>query len=111
MKLHPQPNLFSDLTLGSPHDSLPHDNQWVRLANSLPLADIELEYARRLNNGSRGAGNVPARIVVGALIIKHVTRLSDKNVIAQLRENVFMQYFVGLETFTYTPYLTRRCSR
>lgn len=36
------------------------------------------ENEKRLRNSHCGAGNKPARMVVGALIVKHVESLSDK---------------------------------
>jgi hypothetical protein len=46
-------------------------NRWVKLANNLPWDKIEKEYNKRLWNRNNGAGNKPAREVVGALIVKH----------------------------------------
>ena len=52
-------------------------NRWVKLADRLPWAKIEKEYNKRLRNSHCGAGNKPARMVVGALIVKHVENLSN----------------------------------
>jgi len=38
-------------------------------------------------------------LVVGAVIIKHKLCLSDEETIDQIRENPYLQYFVGLTTF------------
>ena len=40
-----------------------------------------MEYNKRLRNNHNGAGNKPARMVVGALIVKHVEKLSDEKTI------------------------------
>ena len=42
-----------------------------------------------MKNRHNGAGNKPARMVVGALIVKHVEGLSDEKTI---QENPYMQY-------------------
>ena len=59
-------------------DQLPKDNRWVKLGDSLPWDKIELVYNSKLNNGKRGAGNKPARMIIGALLIKHKLNLSDE---------------------------------
>ena len=56
---------------------LSKSNRWVKLADRLPWAQIEKEYNKRLRNNHCGAGNKPARMVVGALIVKHVENLSN----------------------------------
>ena len=50
-------------------------NRWVKLADHLPRDRIEKEYNKRLRNSHNGACNKPARMVVGALIVKHVEKL------------------------------------
>ena len=56
---------------------LSKSNRWVKLADRLPWAKIEKEYNKRLRNSHCGPGNKPARMVVGALIVKHVENLSN----------------------------------
>lgn len=56
-----------------------------------------------MNNGKRGAGNKPARMIIGALLIKHKMNLSDEETILAIQENPYMQYFVGLSEFTDKP--------
>ena len=56
---------------------LSKSNRWVKLADRFPWAPIEKEYNKRLRNKHCGAGNKPARMVVGALIVKHVENLSN----------------------------------
>jgi IS5 family transposase len=42
-------------------------------------------------------------MVVGALIVKHVEKLSDGKTILAIQENPYMQYLLGLEKFTEKP--------
>lgn len=84
-------------------DSLSKSNRWVQLGDTLPWPDIERLYNHRLNNGKRGAGNKPARMIIGALLIKHKMNLSDEETILAIQENPYMQYFVGLSEFTDKP--------
>ena len=84
-------------------DNLDKSNRWVQMGDLLPWADIEKEYNSRLDNKEKGAGNKPARMVVGAMIVKHKLGLSDQETIDIIRENPYMQYLCGLSEFTDTP--------
>ena len=84
-------------------DGLSKSNRWVELGDTLPWDEIERLYNRRLNNGKRGAGNKPARMIIGSLLIKHKMNLSDEETILAIQENPYMQYFVGLSEFTDKP--------
>ncbi|HCC52011.1 MAG TPA: DDE transposase, partial [Porphyromonadaceae bacterium] len=84
-------------------DGLSKSNRWVQLGDTLPWDEIERLYNHRLNNGKRGAGNKPARMIIGALLIKHKMSLSDEETILAIQENPYMQYFVGLSEFTDKP--------
>jgi hypothetical protein len=79
--------------------SLNANNRWYKLAQSLPWDEIERVYNNTLGNEYSGAGNKPARLIIGALIIKHKMNLSDEETIEIIRENPYMQYFIGLEEF------------
>lgn len=81
-------------------EGLSPSNRWVRLGNILPWDEIERVYNSRLNNRRTGAGNKPARMVVGALIVKHKMNLSDEETIFAIQENPYMQYMLGLSEFT-----------
>ena len=78
-------------------------NRWVMLGDLLPWAEIEKRYNSKLNNAVKGAGNKPARLVVGAMIVKHKLSLSDEETIQMIQENPYMQYMCGLSEFTDEP--------
>ena len=90
-------------TFRSSLESLPKDNRWVKIADSLPWDEIEMLYNSKLNNSERGAGNKPARMIIGALIVKHKMVLGDDETIEAIRENPYMQYLCGLSEFTNKP--------
>lgn len=85
---------------------LDKENRWVKLGNSLPwdrLADI---YYRSMSS-DQGAPAIDARIVIGAMIVKHKLRLDDREAIETIRENMYIQYFLGLEEYTYKDVFDR----
>ena len=86
--------------------NLDKENRWVKLTNSLPwdaLADI---YYQSMSS-DRGAPAIDARIVIGALIVKHKLSLDDRETIETIRENMYIQYFLGLEAYTYNDVFDR----
>lgn len=81
-------------------------NRWVKLAQVLPwdaMADI---YYMSLNK-KMGAPTRDARIVIGAMIIKHMLKLDDRETIETIRENPYMQYFLGLSQYSYKDVFDR----
>ena len=87
MKYYSQYRTHDLFELSQSLSSLSKSNRWVKLADNLPWDKIEKEYNKRLRNAHHGAGNKPARMVVGALIVKHVENLSDEKTIQVIREN------------------------
>lgn len=75
-------------------------NRWVVLAEKLPWDSLASVYYRKMSS-KMGAGAKDARLVIGALFIKHKMRLSDEDTIGMIRENIYMQYFLGLPGYTY----------
>ena len=97
---------YKQLDLGllrSSLDELDKTNRWVALGDLLPWTELEKEYNSRLGNQKKGAGNKPARMILGAMIIKHKLNLSDAETIEIIRESPYMQYFCGLHEFTDKP--------
>ncbi len=77
-------------------------NRWVRLAGQIPWDELVAIYSRSLNS-QYGRPSIDARIVIGAMLIKHMKKLSDEETIEEIRENPYMQYFLGLKEFSYEP--------
>ena len=78
------------------------DNKWVTLSKIVPWDKFASAYMSMMNVGFGRPGITP-RIVLGALIIKHLEKLDDRGVIAAIQENIYMQYFIGLKEFTPHP--------
>jgi transposase, IS5 family len=78
-------------------------NRWVRLSKQIPWDKIANVYQRQLNNFYTGAGGINPRVAIGAIFIKHMCDLSDREAVQQIQENVYMQYFIGYSAFSYQP--------
>lgn len=83
--------------------SLDADNRWVRLAGKIPWDDLAGLYLKRFGPKSTGRPQLNPRIVIGALIIKHICNLDDRETISQITENIYMQYFLGYSGFSSDP--------
>ena len=75
--------------------ALDKDNRWVKLSECMPWDDLAEGYYQGLSD-SQGRPTKDARLVIGAVIIKHKLCLSDREAVAQIQENPYLQYFVGL---------------
>ena len=79
------------------------DNRWVKLAKLIPWADFEELYASSLAGTGMGAPAKSVRIALGALIIKERLGTSDEESVEQIRENPYLQYFLGFEEYREEP--------
>ena len=59
----------------------------------------EEEYAKNFTVGT-GAPAKPFRMALGALIIKEKLGISDREVVEQIRENPYLQYFIGMKKYS-----------
>ena len=75
-------------------------NRWVILAGKIPWDELVNIYSKQLRNSQTGADGINARVAIGALIIKHLCDLSDRETIQQIQENMYMQYFIGFNSFS-----------
>jgi len=76
------------------------DNRWVRLANSLPWDKLAKVYYSKMCKDN-GAPAKSAWLVIGALIVKGLLKLSDRETMEMIRENWFIQYFLGMSAYSY----------
>ena len=80
-------------------------NDWVVNANRLPWKSWEPLYAS-LFDSTTGNTAKPCRMVLGALIIQMRMGFSDRDLVKQIQENPYYQYFIGLEEFQNQPPFT-----
>ena len=80
------------------HKQLDLSNRWVILGNLIPWDKLANIYYKSMRSDF-GAPTIDARMVIGAVIIKHMLNIDDREVVEQIRENIYLQYFVGLKSF------------
>ncbi|MFU8844950.1 MAG: IS5 family transposase [Bacteroidales bacterium] len=81
------------------HCQLRTDNRWVVLAKKIPWDTLIPVYQQQMGNEITGATGINPRVALGALMIKHICNLSDRETIQQIQENMYMQYFIGFSSF------------
>ena len=75
------------------------DNRWVKMAELIPWDEFEAEYAENFPT-EMGAPAKSFRMALGALIIKEKLGISDRETVEQIRENPYLQYFVGQSIYS-----------
>ena len=71
------------------------DNRWIKMADCIPWNEFESKYAE-LFPGDNGNVAKPLRMALGSLIIQTRFQYSDRELVEQITENPYLQYFIGL---------------
>ena len=79
------------------------DNRWVRLSKYIPWDEFEAAYSKTLQSTSLGPPAMSIRVALGALIIKERLGASDEETVEQIRENPYLQYFLGFKDYKDEP--------
>ena len=77
-------------------------NRWIQMADRIPWDLFEVKYAGLFPSDT---GNVakPLRMALGSLIIQNRFQYPDRELVEQITENPYLQYFIGLEGYQDTP--------
>jgi transposase, IS5 family len=81
---------------------LAEDNRWVILSNLIPWEKFEEEYAEQFSTDI-GAPAKSFRMALGALIVKEKLGISDRETVEQIKENPYLQYFLGMSVYSNYP--------
>ena len=81
--------------------ALDEKNRWVKMSQLIPWDALAEGYYQNLST-TQGRPAKDARLVIGAVIIKHKLCLSDEETVCQIQENPYLQYFVGLPGYQMT---------
>ena len=76
---------------------LDEKNRWLRITELVPWEELEDEYRPYFSDVGRPATD--SQLVIGLLLLKHMTGLSDEEVVEAVAENPYMQAFCGFEQF------------
>lgn len=78
-------------------------NRWIILSKLLPWDELCSIYWKHIPEKTTGRPALNPRIVLGAIIIKHLCDLDDRETVDQISENIYMQYFLGYTSFCDVP--------
>ena len=92
------------------HGELRDKNRWVRLAETIDWDRFEQGYSELFAPSGKAA--ISARIALGRRVIQLHYGVSDREVVELVRESPYLQYFLGMETFSDTmPFSSRTVAR
>jgi IS5 family transposase len=94
-----QATFFEDATLFG-GVMLNPENRWVRMSELIPWEVFEERYAALFSNPREGKPAKSARMAIGSLIIKKRYGFSDEDTVEEIRENPYLQYFLGFAEYT-----------
>ncbi len=78
------------------------ENRWVKWSLAIPWDQLATGYYKSMS-GDQGRPGKDARLVIGAVIVKHKLTLSDEETVLQIQENPYLQYFVGFSSYRDEP--------
>ncbi len=78
------------------------ENRWIRKAATIPWRTIEDRYAK-LFPSKTGMPAKPLQTALGSLIIQKQYGYSDVELVEQITENPYYQYFIGLPGYQQEP--------
>ena len=85
--------------------SLDAKNRWIILSRILPWDEMVSVYVKKMSL-SHGRVAIDPRVAVGSILIKHLKSLADEDTIEEIRENPYLQYFLGYDAYRYDPPFT-----
>ena len=97
-KPHVNQLVFEDFVLPV-GGKLRSDNRWGILAKHIPWAEVETADAQQFSQDDIGSPAKSSRLALGALIFKERLGVTDRELVAQIAENPYLQYFLGLMTY------------
>jgi len=99
--IYTSPNQLAIAGFESPFSThLDKNNRWVILSKLIPWDELCNTYLKHVGISSTGRRPLNPRIVIGSIIIKHLCNLDDREVVMQISENIYMQYFLGYQSFS-----------
>lgn len=78
------------------------ENRWVKKAKTIPWDAIEEKYAQLFPSKTDMPAK-PLRMAPGSLLIQKQLSFSDRELVEELMENPYFQYFIGLRDTRWPP--------
>ena len=97
-KLHVHQLAFEDFVLPF-GGKLRSDNRWVILAKQIPWAVVDTAYAQQFSQEDMGSPAKSSRLALGALILQERLGVTDRELVEQIAETPYLQYFLGLMAY------------
>ena len=76
------------------------DNRWVMLREMIDWAAIEEEYSKTFDGKDTGPNAYSSDVAFGSLYIQRSLGFTDRELVDQIAENPYMQYFIGFKEFS-----------
>jgi len=78
-------------------------NRWVVLSSQIPCDQLVGLFNKRNPAKSTGRPVLNPRVLIGAVIIKHMLNLDDLQTVGQITENRYLHYFLGYSSYIKRP--------
>jgi hypothetical protein len=75
----------------------------VVLSAQIPWDQLVNLFNKRNPAKSTGRPALNPRVLIGAVIINHMLNLDDRETVAQITENMYLQYFLGYSSYIKQP--------
>jgi transposase, IS5 family len=75
------------------------NNRWVKLAAIIPWWEFEDRYAACFKSFGKGEKAYTVRVALGSLLIQTKLGMPDREIVNQIMENPYLQYFLGYERY------------
>ena len=85
------------------YNNLDASNRWVILSEQIPWDSLVSLYNKHNPPKPTGRPPLSPRIIIGAVVIKHILNLDDRETVAQITENMYLQYFLGYSSYIKEP--------
>jgi transposase, IS5 family len=98
------PNQLSLVGFETPfYNQLDPGNRWVLLSKQIPWDDLVSLFNKHNPPKRTGRPSLNPRVLIGAVIIKHILNLDDRETVDQIAENMYLQYFLGYSSYIKQP--------
>lgn len=76
------------------------ENRWVKLHDEIDWAFIDEIYGKQFETTDVGNEAYSAELAFGSLYIQQTIKCQDRELVQQISENPYMQYFIGRKEFS-----------